>query len=64
MQVYDSRVTKPLTICVWFAGARSCIGRRFAEEEARIAIIRIYQKCAWGPLETVLMSYHQRSLLF
>ena len=28
------------------AGARSCIGKRFAEVEAKIAIIRLYQKCA------------------
>jgi hypothetical protein len=26
-------------------GARSCVGKRFAWEEALIALIRIYQRC-------------------
>ena len=30
----------------WGDGARACIGRRFAAEEGRIVLLRLYQRCA------------------
>jgi len=30
----------------WGDGARTCIGRRFAAEEGRIVLLRLYQRCA------------------